>query len=88
MIADFKAFDILPPDVNNKIHIRPEFFRRRIVSDGFYQPEIDTESIFNDFLPITSRSGRQHPCMGVIPIKIRKKIPNQRHRVPRIWKIA
>ena len=34
MIADFKAFDVLSADINDKIHIRPEFFRCRNVKES------------------------------------------------------
>ena len=54
MIADFKAFDVLSADINDKIHIRPEFFRCRVVGNGLHQPKINAKRIFDNLFPITS----------------------------------
>ena len=88
MISNLKALDILSADVDDKVHIRPEFFRRRIVCNRLNQPKIDTKCVFDDLLPVAGRCGREHFGIRVVPVKIGQEIPDQRHRISGIGKIA
>ena len=56
VVLDFKAFDILTTDINNKVHIGIKIARGIIVGNRFHHAKINIERILNQVLAVTRYS--------------------------------
>ncbi len=52
IIFDFKTFNVLPANINNKIHLRVEIFGGAKMSYRFHHAQIHPKSVFDKIFTI------------------------------------
>ena len=80
-VPNLEAFYILPADVQDEIHVRAEFFRRRVVGDGLHKTTVDAEGVFNHVLAVARHGAAADSDVRPVPVEGFQVIPDNGHGV-------
>ena len=79
--ADFEAFDVLPADVDDKIHLRQELFGGGEMGHRFHHAVIHAEGVADDVLAIAGDGAAFQSDFRIATVKVQQKLPHQGNRI-------
>ena len=89
MILDLEAFDVLPSDVDDEIHIRTEVGCRPVVGDGLHDAEIHAQPVLHQLFTVAGNGGCQDPHGRVLfPVDLPELFGDLVQRLPLVGGIV
>ena len=83
-LVDFKAFHVLPADVDDKIHIGQEVPCGGEMGHGFHHAVVAVEGVFRQFLAVAGGGDGGHLQGRMLVVKLLEHAPDQGHGIAKI----
>ena len=88
-VFDLEALDVLPADIQNKVHLGTEILGGGVVGDGLHHPPVHAEGGFNQLLAVAchgaAADGHPVPAETVDGLQL---LPDDPHRVPPVGAVV